>query len=182
MVVMQPSASIKMKIAIFIILGLFSTQFVWSSSDTLNYYVLNSVDTNFVENSVEIFKCDYLISTEKSHNKCRILINETFYSGKIYYHLIRTDSCLEVFEGEIKNGLIQNGTILRYSKTSQLILSGQFYDNWKYGIWTTYYIIGKIESVMKYIKYSDYPVVEWEYDQTGHLLYYNNEQKEIEKK
>jgi len=35
---------------------------------------------------------------------------------------------------------------------------------------------------MKFIKYADYPVIEWEYDKQGHLTYHNDEQKEIEER
>lgn len=126
--------------------------------------------------------CNYLISLEKSHNKCEIVINDTLYSGRIYYHIINTDSTAQVFEGIIKDGLIQDGTILEYSKEGRLILSGQYSENWKYGIWTSYYSNGQIEAVMKFIKYADDPVVEWEYDENGQLVYHNNEQKEIEDK
>jgi hypothetical protein len=169
-----------MKTITFIILGLITSQLLNADNGTLNYYVLNNVDTTYVNNLSEITNCNFLISCEKSHNKCLIIINDKPYSGKIHYHISRVDSTLQVFDGNITNGLIQNGTVLRYSKSGQLILSGQYFNNWKYGMWTSYYNTGQVETIMKFIEYADYPIVEWEYDKTGRLVYHNNEQKEIE--
>jgi len=170
-----------MKTITFIIVGLFYCQFLWAHNDSLSYYVLNNSDTNYVNSLSDITDCNYLISTAKSHNKCPIIINGSRYSGKISYHIYRADSTLEVFDGDKMEGYIQIGTVLRYSISGQLCLSGQYSDNWKYGIWTTYYKSGKVESIMKFIKLTDEPVIEWEYDEFGLLEYYNNEQKEIEK-
>jgi len=171
-----------MKITILIILGVLSDALVWANGDTLNFYVTNNSDTIYVNDFANILVCNYLISIEKSHNKCMITIEDDLYTGKLYYQMSRADSMLQVFDGEIVDGLIKNGTILRYSTTGQLILSGQYYDNWKYGIWTSYYKNGQIESVMKFIVNADYPVVEWNYDESGRLVYHNDEQKEIEKR
>jgi hypothetical protein len=130
----------------------------------------------------DIHQCDYLISTDRGHNKCRITINKTPYSGNLVYLATRLDSTIEAFEGNVLNGLIQYGTILRYSRSGQLVLTGQYVDNWKYGLWTTYFESGEIESVMKFIRQADYPVVEWEYDPAGRLVYFNDEQSEVERR
>jgi hypothetical protein len=166
----------------FIILSFFSSLLLGAENDSLSYYVTNNMDTIYVNKRSDITNCNYLVSLEKSHNKCEVVINDTLYSGKIYYHIVNTDSTVQVFDGIIADGLIQDGITLRYSKSGKLILSGQYSNNWKYGIWTSYYSTGEIEAVMKFIKYTDDPVVEWEYDKKGQLVYHNNEQNEIEEK
>ena len=155
---------------------------VKAQDDTLNMCILNRVDTIDVQRVTDIFDCNYLISTEKSHNKCQVKINDSLFTGRICYRLIRTADNFEVFDGEVSNGLIIEGTVLRYSSEGQLIFTGQYNENWKLGIWTTYYVTGEIESVMKFIKYADHPVIEWEYDKDGQVTYYNDEQQEIEER
>ena len=171
-----------MKTISLIILIVLSHSLLAKNIDSLNFYILNGVDTTYVKSWTQINQCNYLLSTEKSHNKCRIFINNKPYSGKITYQYENKDSTLVVFDGEFNHGFIETGTILRYSKLRQLILSGQYEDNWKFGIWTTYFDTGEIESVAKFIKGADEPVIEWEYDKSGRQGYYNNEQQEVEER
>ncbi|MDZ4751377.1 MAG: hypothetical protein SGI87_07155 [Flavobacteriales bacterium] len=171
-----------MKTSLLILLGFTFCLNVKAQEDTLNVCILNRVDTIDVQRVTDLFDCNYLISTEKSHNKCRIKINDSLFTGRISYHILRIDDSFEIFDGEINNGLIIEGTVLRYSSEGKLILTGQYNENWKSGIWTTYYVTGEIESVMKFIKSADYPVIEWEYNKDGQVTYYNNEQKEMEER
>ena len=171
-----------MKTVKLILFGLFFCLKLQAQTDTLNICVLNDIDTVEVQSSAELFDCNYLISTEKSHNKCYLKFNDSLFTGRIYYRLPTSQDSYEVFDGKISDGLILQGTILRYSLNGQLTLTGQYNENWKYGIWTTFYTTGEIESVMKFIKYADDPVIEWVYDKKGNLTYHNDEQKEIEER
>jgi len=122
-----------MKTVKLILFSLFFCLNLQAQTDTLNICVLNGIDTVEVQSVAELFDCNHLISTEKSHNKCNLKINDSLFTGRIYYRLNRTEDSYEVFDGKISNGLIQQGTILRYSLTGQLTLTGQYNENWKYG-------------------------------------------------
>jgi hypothetical protein len=171
-----------MKTTLIILLGLLSGGLARASIDSLTYCVVNDSDTIYLNELSDILDCDYLKSTERSHDKCLITINGSPYTGNLDYRLNRGDSTIEYFNGEIIQGLIKDGTILRYSQTGQLMLTGQYFDHWKLGIWTSYYPSGRIESVLKFIPEADYPVIEWEYDESGLLVYHNDELKEIEER
>lgn len=171
-----------MKALSAVILVFASCQLSSASTDSLSYYVLYGTDTNYVSDWSAIHQCDHLISIDRSHNKCKLVVDQSPYSGKLTYRATGLDSTVQVFEGEFLNGLIQYGTVLRYSLSGQLILTGQYVDNWKYGVWTTYFDSGEIEAVMKFILQADHPVVEWEYDRAGRLVYFNDEQVEVEQR
>ncbi len=102
-----------MKHTIIIIFGLLSGVLVRASNDSLDFYVINHSDTIYIHELATIFYCDYLISTDRSHDKCLITIDGNLYTGDIYYRLKMGDSTIELFDGEIVDGLIKNGTLLR---------------------------------------------------------------------
>lgn len=175
-----PLANISMRIFPLLIMALLSSHLLFGSNYSKSFYVLNGTDTIYVSGPEEILNCNHILVTEKSHNLCQIMVGGSPYSGKIHYEICRLDTTLEVFDGNVVDGFIHDGTMMEYSKTSQLIKSGQFLDNWKYGIWTTYYDNGQIQSVMKFIKFADWPVLEWDFSKEGRLIYQSNEQIQIE--
>ena len=168
----------KLSVVIFLFPFLCSSQ---TSTDRMSFYVLNS-DTTYITNSDEIIHCNFMISNEKSHNKCSIQINDQLFTGRIQYQIANDDSSYLTFDGEVENGLILNGTIIKFNSLGNVKMTGQYCNNWKIGFWTTYHLNGNIESIGKHIKGSDYPVIEREYDENGILTYYNDEQIEIEKR
>ena len=84
------------------------------------------------------------------------------------------------FDGYTVLGLIESGVIIKYHANGKIMMTGQYSDNWKIGIWTTYYENGKIESLNIFIKGADEPVIEKEFDINGEIIYSKNEKKEIE--
>lgn len=123
-----------------------------------NMCILNRVDTIDVQSVSDISDCNYMLGTLKSHNKCQLIIDDSLIPGRITYRLPMSNDKIEFFDGEVSNGLIMEGTVLRH-RDGRLILTGQYQENWKSGVWTTYYDGGEIHTVMIFIEHADDPII-----------------------
>ncbi len=147
---------------------------IFNENDTVSFdltnskYKLNGGNRNF--------NCLELTTLERDHNYCIILKDSIPYTGKFKSRIIRKNYTLEIFSGVLKNGLIENGSFTRFHPNGRIMATGQYYNNWKFGIWTTYYENGKMEGLYKYIEEVDYPIVEFEYKKNGELEYFNDEE------
>jgi antitoxin component YwqK of YwqJK toxin-antitoxin module len=175
---------------------------LWKSfaNDTskLSYHIFNQVDTIFFRiedqglkikdgkfsSKNRFFDCLSIPSTiEKKHNYCKVLKDSIPFSGYLKKRLVnKSDSTILVFSGNIKEGLISNGSFLKFYYNGKINETGQYQNNWKTGIWTAYDINGQIQSLEKYIEGNDYPVIEFEYDQNNNLEYFNDEEAIMKKR
>lgn len=149
-------------------------------SSYCNYYILDSRDTFYFPDNSTVIQCNFLQKLDKDHNKCLIYINQKPGNGSI--EIVRNDypdKSTSVFCGTISNGLILNGTFMIKSFNGLPLLTGQYYNNWKHGYWTSYYPNGRIETIDKYIEGANEPVKTWEFNELGELKDYTDEEAEV---
>jgi antitoxin component YwqK of YwqJK toxin-antitoxin module len=128
-----------------------------------------------VTNHIDCY--DVPTSIEKGHNWCQILKDSIPFSGYVKQRIVKKDSTVKVFSGILSEGYIMNGSYIEFYYNGKIKQTGQYENNWKVGIWTSYYENGQIEWLGKYIEKNDYPVVEFEYKNNGELEYFNDEEK-----
>lgn len=82
-----------------------------SDSSMINYYHGNNSDTIWFSNQESVITCNYMISTEKSHNKCQFKSFGELMNG---FYTIYVNSTQ--YKGTFKEGLFENGTVLVHMK------------------------------------------------------------------
>lgn len=147
-------------------------------SSYMNFYIRELTDTIWFTAYSEVIQCNYMVKLDKSHNNC------TFYSNKkemngFFTICIVNKEWKEIYKGTMKNGHYENGAVFRSYTDGTIQMTGQYQENWKIGFWTTYHKNGKIDAIMKFIEGADYTVVEIEYDESGGIIYSNDEENTI---
>jgi|GEM_PF-2922179 len=167
-----------------------SASYLWKKYDDdklkRSFHIYNESDTVFfklkdlrlsLSGVNEYVDCiDIPATIEKGHNWCRVLKDTVPFSGYLKKRLIKEDSTVLVFSGTLKNGYIEKGSFIKFYHNGTVKQTGQYENNWKVGIWTSYYQNGKIEWIGKYIEEYDYPVVEFEYDENDRLDNFSDEE------
>ena len=171
------------------------TPFLVTGSN-ISYHIFDETDTvffkledlgfqfsngTFTKDTSHIVCIDMMSNIEKGHNRCVILKNGTPFTGYFKRRLVHKDSTYSIFSGHLKNGLIETGSFIEFYHNGIIKQTGQYQNNWKSAIWTYYYPDGKIEWLTKYIEGADYPVIEFEYDTSGSLIYFNDEESIMKK-
>jgi hypothetical protein len=157
-----------------------SSYHIYDDSDTV-FFKLDTLknrlaDGKILSESKHVDCIDIPTSIEKGHNWCQILKDSIPFSGYLKKRIVKEDSTVMVFSGILSDGYIKNGSYIEFYYNGKVKQSGQYENNWKVGIWTSYHQNGQIEWIGKYIEENDYPVVEFEYDKNGELEYFNDEE------
>ncbi|MCO5269024.1 MAG: hypothetical protein M9897_09035 [Brumimicrobium sp.] len=152
-------------------------------STFINYYILDNRDTFYFPNNSDVIQCNYLQSLDRDHNKCKIYVNQALGNGNIEIVCCNgIDKTTTTFYGQISDGLMITGTYIIKSFNGVPLLTGQYYNNWKHGYWTSYYSNGRIQAIDKYIEGANYPVKTWGFNKKGKLIDYTDEEAEIIKR
>lgn len=149
-------------------------------STYINYYVLNNRDTFYFPGNSTVIQCNYLQNVDKDHNKCRIYIDQK--PGNGYIEIVRYNKLEEeitTYQGTLVDGFFLSGIYTIKTIEEFPVITGQYVNNWKYGLWTNYYSSGQVSSIEKYIEGASYPVKMWEYNKAGELSGYGDEEMEI---
>jgi antitoxin component YwqK of YwqJK toxin-antitoxin module len=147
-------------------------------SSYMNYYIRELTDTIWFTAYSEVIQCNYMVKLDKSHNNCTFYSNKKPMSGFFTICIVNKE-WKEIYKGTMKNGHYENGAISRSYTDGTIQMTGQYQGNWKIGFWTTYHKNGRIDAIMKFMEGADYPVVEIEYDESGEIIYSNDEENAI---
>lgn len=145
-----------------------------------NYYVLNSKDTFYFTNNSTVIQCNFTQSIDKDHNKCRFYINQEPGNGRV--EIVKTDflnKSSTTYSGTLISGFYENGTLIKKSTSGSPLITGQYVNNWKNGFWTIYYPNGQVQTIFKFIDGINDPVKTWEFDETGKLVDFTDEEDEL---
>lgn len=147
-------------------------------SSYMNYYIRELTDTIWFTAYSEVIQCNYMVKLDKSHNNCTFYSNKKPMSGFFTICIVNKE-WKEIYKGTMKNGHYENGAISRSYTDGTIQMTGQYQGNWKIGFWNTYHKNGRIDAIMKFMEGADYPVVEIEYDESGGIIYSNDEENTI---
>ena len=147
-------------------------------SSYMNFYIRDLTDTIWFTAYSEVIQCNYMVKLDKSHNNCTFYSNKKPMSGFFTICIVNKE-WKEIYKGTMKNGHYENGAISRSYTDGTIQMTGQYQENWKIGFWTTYHKNGRIDAIMKFMEGADYPVVEIEYDESGGIIYSNDEENTI---
>jgi antitoxin component YwqK of YwqJK toxin-antitoxin module len=147
-------------------------------SSYMNYYIRELTDTIWFTAYSEVIQCNYMVKLNKSHNNCTFYSNKKAMNGFFTICIVNKE-WKEIYKGTMKNGHYENGAISRSYTDGTIQMTGQYQGNWKIGFWTTYHKNGRIDAIMKFMEGADYPVVEIEYDESGGIIYSNDEENTI---
>ena len=168
----------------FLVSGLNISYHIFDETDTV-FFKLEDLGLKFSNGTftkdTRHVDCIDLATIEKGHNRCAILKKGIPFTGYFKRRLVQKDSTYSIFSGHLKNGLIETGGFIEFYPNGIIKQTGQYQNNWKSAIWTDYYPDGKIEWLTKYIEGADYPVIEFEYDTSGNLIYFNDEESIMKK-
>lgn len=142
------------------------------------YYVLGYSDTVFFENYRNIFAPFNFGSNYV--NPIQFYRVQSFgipINGHLYLYHFDKDSCINTFDGIVKDGFYFSGVFIDYYPDGTIKSTTQVEDGWLTGIHTAYFPNGRVQLIEKYIIEFTHPVAEWEYDSTGILIEFYNEEK-----
>lgn len=169
----------------------------FNDSKHISYHIFNKTDTvefSLIQDTIILidglkfrtkinngyYKCEScLVSIDKEHNYCQVLKDGQPYTGEFSSRLVGEDSIISVFEGNLLNGYINDGSIVSFFPNGKIKMTGQFIKNWKFGIWNTYYNTGKIKEVIIYKAGYNFPLVEFRYSKFGELVHFNDNESGI---
>jgi len=159
---------------------------IYDEMDTV-YYPLKGTTLKSIpfqlRRSNNFFDCiDGTTIIEKGHNYCQILKGGVPFSGYIKIRRVKRDSAISVFSGTLKNGYIEDGSFIEFYHNGNIRQTGQYQNNWKIGIWTSFYPTGGIEFLEKYIEGTDSSMVWFDYDDSGKLVDYSDEESIMKKR
>lgn len=161
---------------------------IFNKTDTVEFSLIK--DTIIIIDGIKIrskinngnYECESGCALlEKEHDYCQVLKNGQPFTGEFSRRLVSEDSTVEVFKGNLVQGYIQDGSFVKFFSNGKIQMTGQFMNNWKIGIWNTFYDNGNIKGVFKYIVGTDYPVVEFGYTKSGELEGFRDEESKISK-
>lgn len=140
-----------------------------------NFYIIGS-DTFWFPDHSSVIRCNPMVSVYPYHNSCSFYINGELANTEIRMVSGNRNSKRE-YSGSLKNGLYFNGRSC-CENDGIPFFTGNYSNNRKSGFWTYHFPDGTIQHLEKYIEGVDYPVKEWEYDETGRLINYDDHSEE----
>jgi hypothetical protein len=151
--------------------------------DSEQFYVLNFKDTVYVTNFRVITKCiDGITHISNPSRYCQILSFGKpitgYYSEQGFY----SDSSVFCYSGTLQNGFYQKGEYVRLYPSNTPMVSGQYINGWKSGLWNIYSESGKVTSINRFIEGCEYSVTQWEFNDKGELENYYDEYPEMLKR
>lgn len=148
--------------------------------DSEQYYILNFTDTVYVTNFKVISKCiDGIVHISNPSKYCQLLSFGQPITGNYSEHGFYSDSTVFWFSGTLQNGYYQNGEYVRLYSTNTPMVSGQYVNGWKSGLWILYSERGIVTSINRFIEGCEYPVTEWNFNDNGELENYYDEYPEM---
>lgn len=147
------------------------------------YYVLNFADTVYVTDFKVISRCvDGMVHIPNPAKYCQLLSFGQPITGYYSEHGFYSDGTTFWYSGTLQDGYYQNGEYVRFFPTNIPMISGQYVNGWKSGLWILYSERGKITSINRFIEGCEYPVTEWNFNEGGELENHYDEYPEMIKR